>query len=485
MSPVSPQIHASYTTVREPARYRILIVDDNPAIHSDFKKILSPPRPADSRADDLESLLFGAPAKASQEVIFELDFAFQGQEALRMVNDSIAEGRPYAMAFIDVRMPPGWDGVETVNHLWAIHPGLQAVICTAYSDYSLDKMRSMLTQPDSLVFLKKPFDNVEVQQLAHTLCRKWELNLQAVLGIQQLDKNIRKLLVPAAGTDATDIAVHDPDIEEHMMASQDGVHFVTSLIRLNGAVDSTRRQLRHAEQHLVQSEKMASLGRLSAGIIHEINNPLNYAMAALSMLESSAKDLPLEVQADHIEALADMRDGFSRVIEITSSLRKFAHPDKANPVQVSVSDSVRTALRLMSAELKGGIVVENNITEDVIVWATGSKLAQVLINLVHNAAHALRSKPFAAGTSPRISFDAISENGRTTISVTDNGTGIPDAEQDKVFDPFYTTKDVGQGTGLGLGICHQIVTQFNATISVESVEGEFTRFNLSFPHLDF
>lgn len=205
----------------------------------------------------------------------------------------------------------------------------------------------------------------------------------------------------------------------------DGLHFVMSLIRLNGAVDSTRRQLRQAEQHLVQGEKMASLGRLSAGIIHEINNPLNYAMAALSMLEANAKHLLQDVQADHLDALSDMRDGFSRVSEITGSLRKFAHPDKAHPVQVSVSDAVRTALRLTSAEIKGDIIVENHITEDVIVWATGSKLAQVMINLVHNAAHALRSKHFEAGAAPRIRFDAVSKNGHTTICVTDNGTGIP------------------------------------------------------------
>ena len=107
---------------------------------------------------------------------FELDSAYQGQEGLAMVKKALAENRPYALAFVDVRMPPGWDGVETIARIWEVDPELQIVVCTAYADYSWEEMRAKVGQPDSLVVLKKPFDNVEVQQLAHALTKKWLLN---------------------------------------------------------------------------------------------------------------------------------------------------------------------------------------------------------------------------------------------------------------------------------------------------------------------
>ena len=112
-------------------------------------------------------------------VHFEIDSAFQGQEGLQKVRSAIADGHPYAMAFVDIRMPPGWDGVETIGHLWDADPDLQVVICTAYSDYSWNEMRRHLGRSDSLLILKKPFDNIEVTQLAHALTRKWTVTRQA------------------------------------------------------------------------------------------------------------------------------------------------------------------------------------------------------------------------------------------------------------------------------------------------------------------
>src|SRR5439155_13377729 len=107
---------------------------------------------------------------------------------LEMVTKALSEKRPYAMAFVDVRMPPGWDGVETIAHIWKTDPELQIVVCTAYSDYSWDDMRSKVTQPDSLLVLKKPFDNIEVQQLAHALTKKWSLNFQSRQQFEELAK---------------------------------------------------------------------------------------------------------------------------------------------------------------------------------------------------------------------------------------------------------------------------------------------------------
>ena len=159
---------------------RVLIVDDNPDIHEDFRKILTP-RVASSQSqlDQAEEALFGGVTAAAQDVAYELTSAYQGAEAIELVRKATRDGTPYALAFVDVRMPPGLDGVETIKELWAIDPDLEVVISTAYSDYSWDQLRAKLEQADWLLILKKPFDNIEVLQLTKAMTRKWKLERDA------------------------------------------------------------------------------------------------------------------------------------------------------------------------------------------------------------------------------------------------------------------------------------------------------------------
>ncbi|NGO39686.1 response regulator [Limisphaera ngatamarikiensis] len=173
---------------------RILVVDDNPAIHADFRKILCGGSAAGATAelDAAEAALFGEPEQTTLKTTFRVDSAHQGQEALEMVRRAVAEGDPYQLAFVDVRMPPGWDGVETLERLWQVAPDLQAVICTAHSDYAWDDFVRRLGQTDSLLILKKPFETIEVLQLAHALTRKWELARQARLCIADLDRLVQQ-----------------------------------------------------------------------------------------------------------------------------------------------------------------------------------------------------------------------------------------------------------------------------------------------------
>ncbi len=166
--------------------HRILVIDDNPSIHTDFRDILCAANAGSAASKKLEAALFEEDAPAADVTTFELDSAYQGQEGLAKVEQSLRENRPYALAFVDVRMPPGWDGVETIARIWAVYPELQIVVCTAYSDYSWDEMRAKVGQADSLLILKKPFDNVEVQQMAHALTKKWLLNHQAALQLAEL-----------------------------------------------------------------------------------------------------------------------------------------------------------------------------------------------------------------------------------------------------------------------------------------------------------
>jgi PAS domain S-box-containing protein len=171
---------------------RILIVDDNPAIHEDFLKILGEQVPTVTRLAELETRLFGPSDTPVKRASFRLDSAFQGQEGLRMLQKAIEENDPYSLAFVDVRMPPGWDGLETLEHFWQCCPDLQAVICTAYSDYSWEQITRRLKQSDNLLILKKPFDAIEALQVAHAMTKKWELGRKDRLRMEDLDRMVRE-----------------------------------------------------------------------------------------------------------------------------------------------------------------------------------------------------------------------------------------------------------------------------------------------------
>ncbi len=158
---------------------RILVVDDNRAIHADFQKSLGGKPEQNSLLSEAAAELFGSDAEASRLPQFELASAYQGQEGLAIAQAAAAEGNPFALAFVDIRMPPGWDGIETTIHMLKVDPDLQIVICTAYSDYSWEEMTRRLGSPDRLVILKKPFDVIEIQQLANSLTEKWRLSRQA------------------------------------------------------------------------------------------------------------------------------------------------------------------------------------------------------------------------------------------------------------------------------------------------------------------
>jgi CheY-like chemotaxis protein len=154
---------------------RILVIDDNRAIHEDFRKILSPRVVPSEQLTECGSSLFGDSESGPPPPTFEIDSAYQGQEGVEFIEHSLAINNPYAMAFVDVRMPPGVDGVETTAMIWKKHADLQVVICTAYSDYSWGGMQEKLGYSDRLFILKKPFQPFEVLQLAVLMTSKWRL----------------------------------------------------------------------------------------------------------------------------------------------------------------------------------------------------------------------------------------------------------------------------------------------------------------------
>ena len=168
---------------------RILVIDDNVSIHEDFRKILVPPNDSDM-LDQARAALFGETPSLPPQERYELDFASQGREGFGLVQNAHREECPYAMAFVDMRMPPGWDGLETIEHLWYVAPDLEIVICTAYSDHPWDDVSRRIGNTDKLLILMKPFNSIEVVQLANSLTKKWNLTRSVKMQLESLAASV-------------------------------------------------------------------------------------------------------------------------------------------------------------------------------------------------------------------------------------------------------------------------------------------------------
>lgn len=166
---------------------RVLIIDDTPSMHEDYRKILSPE--ATQGLSSMESLLFGV-AEPRPSAGYELDHAYQGQDGHDLAEQALAEYRPYAMAFVDMRMPPGWNGLETIERLWRLDPDLQIALCTAFSDLAWDELSERLNLNDRLLVLKKPFDAIEIRQIANTLTAKWQAMQENKIRVKALEITI-------------------------------------------------------------------------------------------------------------------------------------------------------------------------------------------------------------------------------------------------------------------------------------------------------
>jgi two-component system sensor histidine kinase PhcS len=246
------------------------------------------------------------------------------------------------------------------------------------------------------------------------------------------------------------------------------------------ALEASLQQLKENEMQLVQTEKLASLGRMSAGIIHEINNPLNFATTGLFTLRKKGQYLAPEQQEDYAEILNDVEEGVKRVKTIVSDLRMFTHPETESRDQVEVAEVVASALRFLSNEWKDKVQIDQQIAGHQTIWANKNKLIHLVTNLLQNSLDALKTKPFR-DEKPTIRIEGRIENGSSILSVRDNGPGIAPADVDKIFDPFFTTKDVGEGMGLGLSICYRIVKESGGRISVKTEPEKFCEFTLEFP----
>jgi diguanylate cyclase (GGDEF)-like protein len=202
-------MHMADTSV--PRRHRILVIDDNRAIHEDFLKILAGEADSHTTLLAAERLLLGETLVPSSRPAFDLQVAFQGQEGVALIKRGLDEGQPYSLAFVDMRMPPGWDGLETIQRLWAVDPDVQVVICSAHSDYDWTEVVGRLDHSDKLLVIKKPFEPIEVLQCANALTRKWDNESMLRGQVQDLERVVeaRTQGLEAANRQLRQLATHD------------------------------------------------------------------------------------------------------------------------------------------------------------------------------------------------------------------------------------------------------------------------------------
>lgn len=438
---------------------RILVIDDNESIHKRYRAILGG---EDSiNVDQEEAAIFGTELDSSVREVFEIDSAFQGQEGLEKVQQALKEDRPYAMAFVEVRMPPGWDGVETVERIWQMYPALQVVICTAYSDYSWREMIGKLSKTDQILILKKPFDNVEVYQLACALTEKWVLNREARLKQEELETRVKLRTAELATSN---------DLLQQEIAERK---------RAEKKLQMAYTELRETQNELIQAEKLKVIGGLASGVAHEVKNPLAMILLGVDYLKKKIQpgDEKLSTTLKHMEDAIHRADGIVR------GLLDFASLSKLDIARENLNSAVENSLRLVKIQLdQHRIQIISDLGEDIPdVKIDKNRIEQVFVNLFMNAINAMRE---GGGLTVRTYAKELTEPGNDVgrrrgdlfelgetvviAEIEDNGPGIPKDILDKIFDPFFTTRRSNGGTGLGLSIVRNIIKMHNGKIEIEN-----------------
>lgn len=392
------------------------------------------------------------------------------QESLRPVENHdgakrprvlVADDEPDMLRFLKSQLDPHFQVLEAVD-------GQQAVEKAAQFLPDLVLCDMMMPEKDGLQVCRELRSRIGTQ------------NIPVVMLTARADDETKLAALAAGASDFLVKPFSTTELHVRLKNLFENHQLQRKLARQNQILEATIEQLKETETQLVQTEKLASLGRMSAGIIHEINNPLNYAKTGLYTLKGLGGDLPGEARAQYEDILHDVEEGIDRVKTIVSDLRTFTHPSADQFDFVEVAPVVDAALRFLSNELKDGIQVEKQIPPGLTVWANYSKLVQVLVNLLQNSVDALAEKA-PAGETPRIRITGATVPGKVQLVVWDNGPGISEENRQRIFDPFFTTKDVGAGMGLGLSICYRIMEAHEGRIQVRSEPGQSCEFTLEFP----
>jgi two-component system, sensor histidine kinase and response regulator len=433
---------------------RILVIDDNRTIHDDFRKILITSSDLSNDLGEDEVALFGDTMLKFSLPVFEIDSAYQGQEGLDLIEKSLGEGRPYALAFVDVRMPPGWDGVETTCKIWEKYPDLQVVICTAYSDYTWEEMLKTLGYSDRMVILKKPFDNIEVLQLAIAMTEKWRLYQQAKVHLDDLERIVQERTL-------------------ELKAANNDLRSANLLL-----IASTEKAQRMADAALAASD--AKSGFL-ANMSHEIRTPMN---GVIGMIDSL---LGTKLTDEQRESARTIQSSAYALLLILNDILDFSKIEAGKmtfeKIEFDLREIIKNTIDLMATVALGkGLKLSYCIREGTVTDLVGdpTRLRQVLLNLLNNA---IKFSEEGKVFLEIVQINEIDEEVELSFFVHDTGIGISEEDQRKLFKTFTqadtsTTRKYG-GTGLGLAICRKLVELMGGTIEATSNLGTGSSFSFT------
>ncbi|TWU35881.1 response regulator [Novipirellula artificiosorum] len=435
---------------------RILLVDDNRSIHEDFRKILLP-RECGPVSED-EEALFGKAEPSGPAVRFEVTSAYQGKDGFELVQKSIQQKQPYAMAFVDIRMPPGWDGVKTLEHIQTVDEDIQFVICSAHSDYSWRELVRRFGHHDRLLILKKPFHNSEALQMAWTLTRKWELSRAVKQHQASLEMKVEEKTA---------------ELRNACAAIQQQKRVVLSQ---NAKLEILFRDAQEA-QHVAESANRAK-SEFLANMSHEVRTPMNGIIGLSGLLLKTSLD---DTQRRHLEMVQFSANSLMSVLNDILDFSKIeAGKLELDPVIFDLRELAGDVMKSFGLRAhQKGLELTTRIRPAVPKMLVGDsgRLRQVLVNLIGN------SLKFTHQGEISLTVDV--EQRRADVlslhfKVEDTGDGIDPKKQQIVFDAFTQadgtmTRRYG-GTGLGLAITRRIVEIMGGRVWVESELGKGSAF---------
>jgi signal transduction histidine kinase len=323
-----------------------------------------------------------------------------GRNGNNMPTLLVADDEPDMLRYLKSQLSPHYRVVEAVD-------GQQAVEKAAQFLPDIILLDMMMPEKDGLQACR------EIRQRTSTQ------SIPVVLLTARADEEMKLAALSAGASDFLTKPFSTTELHVRVKNLVESHQYQIKVARQNTVLENTIEQLKETETQLVQTEKLASLGRMSAGIIHEINNPLNFATTGLFTLRNKGKHLAPEQQEEYQEILRDVEDGIKRVKTIVSDLRTFTHPDMEGRDQVEVSEVVSSALRFLSNEWKDKVRVEQSLTEHQTIWANKSKLIQVLVNLLQNSMDAMKSKTYE-NEKPMVRIEGFIEKNKSILRVRDN-----------------------------------------------------------------